>query len=78
LSREPAIDSKEAQPLYDQYEKPDDQAAEHTEVDGGASAISAAVDAGQTTLDRAYNIRKAKRLVRTRRLPTTKKKVSWI
>jgi len=47
-----------------QYEKPEthhDDQAEHIEVDGRALAISAAVvDEGQTTLDGAYKIRKAK------------------
>jgi hypothetical protein len=63
LSREPEIDSKEAQPLSCQYEKPEiqhDDHAEHAEVVGGALVISAAADAGQAALDRAYNMRKAK------------------
>jgi len=64
FSREPDVDSKEAQPLSYQYEKPEthhDDQAEHIEVDGRALAISAAVvDEGQTTLDGAYKIRKAK------------------
>mmetsp|Transcript_28179 Transcript_28179/g.43559 ORF Transcript_28179/g.43559 Transcript_28179/m.43559 type:complete len:542 (-) Transcript_28179:139-1764(-) len=64
FSREPDVDSKEAQPLSYQYEKPEihhDDQVEHIEVDGRALAISAAVvDEGQTTLDGAYKIRKAK------------------
>eukprot|EP00984_Skeletonema_dohrnii_P018075 scaffold8351_cov93-Skeletonema_dohrnii-CCMP3373.AAC.9 len=64
FSREPDVDSKEAQPLSYKYEKPEihhDDQVEHIEVDGRALAISAAVvDEGQATLDGAYNIRKAK------------------
>ena len=63
LSREPEIDSKEAQPLSGQYEKPEiqhDDHAEHAQVDGGALAISAGAGANQAALDRAYNMRKAK------------------
>mmetsp|Transcript_32029 Transcript_32029/g.48302 ORF Transcript_32029/g.48302 Transcript_32029/m.48302 type:complete len:381 (-) Transcript_32029:430-1572(-) len=64
FSREPDVDSKEAQPLSYQYEKPEihhEDQVEHLEVDDRALAISAAVvDEGQTTLDGAYIIRKAK------------------
>ena len=63
LSREPAIDSGEAQPLSGRYEKPEiqhDDHPEHEKVGGGALAISAAADVGQATVDGAYNIRKAK------------------
>jgi len=64
FSREPDVDSKEAQPLSYQYEKPEihhDDQVEHIEVDGRALAISAAVvDEGQATLEGAYNIRKSK------------------
>jgi len=64
FSREPDVDSKEAQPLSYQYEKPEihhDDQVEHIEVDGRALAISAVVvDEGQVTLEGAYNIRKAK------------------
>jgi len=64
FSREPDVDSKEAQPLSYQYEKPEihhDDQVEHLEVDGRALDISAAVvDEGRATLDGAYNIRKAK------------------
>lgn len=64
ISREPGVDSMEAQPLScpNKNKKPkihyDDQ-AEH-EVDGRGLNISAAVDEGKATLDGSYSMRKAK------------------
>lgn len=63
FSREPDVDSKEAQPLSYPYKKPEihyDDPAEHIEVDGRAIAISAAVGEGEATLDGSYSMRKAR------------------